>query len=68
MFRLARMSLANRALVALATIAVFVVGIFSMGQLRQELIPSLNVPVVAVTAVYPGTAPEIVAERVTDPI
>ncbi|MFD6448194.1 efflux RND transporter permease subunit [Promicromonospora sp. NPDC060204] len=62
------MSLANRALVALATIAVFVVGIFSMGQLRQELIPSLNVPVVAVTAVYPGTAPEIVAERVTDPI
>ncbi len=68
MFRLARMSLANRALVALATIAVFVVGIFSMGQLRQELIPSLNVPVVAVTAVYPGTAPELVAERVTDPI
>ncbi|MEV0890869.1 efflux RND transporter permease subunit [Promicromonospora sp. NPDC050262] len=62
------MSLANRALVALATIAVFVVGIFSMGQLRQELIPSLNVPVVAVTAVYPGTAPELVAERVTDPI
>ncbi|MFI2363941.1 efflux RND transporter permease subunit [Promicromonospora sp. NPDC019610] len=53
---------------ALATVAVFVVGIFSMGQLRQELIPSLNVPVVAVTAVYPGTAPEIVAERVTGPI
>ncbi|MFI2486176.1 efflux RND transporter permease subunit [Promicromonospora kroppenstedtii] len=62
------MSLANRALVALATIAVFVVGIFSMGQLRQELIPSLNVPVVAVTAVYPGTSPEIVSDRVTDPV
>ncbi len=68
MFRLARMSLANRALVALATIAVFVVGVFSMGQLRQELIPSMNVPVVAVTAADPGTSPEIVAERVTDPI
>ena len=68
MFRLARMSLANRALVALATIAVFVVGIFSMGQLRQELIPSINVPMVAVTAGYPGTAPEIVADRVTDPV
>ncbi|MDR7380758.1 efflux RND transporter permease subunit [Promicromonospora iranensis] len=62
------MSLANRALVALATIAVFVVGVFSMGQLRQELIPSMNVPVVAVTAADPGTSPEIVAERVTDPI
>ncbi len=68
MFRLARMSLANRALVALATIAVFVVGIFSMGQLRQELIPSMSVPMVAVTAADPGTSPEIVAERVTDPI
>ncbi|WP_108494006.1 efflux RND transporter permease subunit [Promicromonospora sp. AC04] len=62
------MSIANRAVVALATIAVFLVGIFSMGQLRQELIPSLNVPMVAVTAAYPGTSPEIVAERVTDPI
>lgn len=68
MFRLARMSLANRALVALATIAVFLVGIFSMGQLRQELIPSMTVPMVAVTAADPGTSPEIVAERVTDPI
>lgn len=68
MFRLARMSLANRALVALATIAVFIVGIYSMGQLRQELIPSMNVPMVAVTAADPGTSPEIVAERVTGPV
>ena len=68
MFRLARMSLANRALVALATIAVFLVGIFSVGQLRQELIPSISVPVVAVTAADPGTSPEIVADRVTEPI
>ncbi|MEV0951292.1 efflux RND transporter permease subunit [Promicromonospora sp. NPDC050249] len=62
------MSLANRALVALATIAVFLVGIYSMGQLRQELIPSMNVPMVAVTAADPGTSPEIVADRVTEPI
>jgi HAE1 family hydrophobic/amphiphilic exporter-1 len=62
------MSLANRALVALATIAVFLVGIFSMGQLRQELIPSMNVPMVAVTAADPGTSSEIVADRVTEPI
>lgn len=68
MFRLARMSLANRALVALATIAVFLVGIYSMGQLRQELIPSMSVPMVAVTAADPGTSPEIVAERVTEPV
>ncbi|MFC7025586.1 efflux RND transporter permease subunit [Promicromonospora thailandica] len=62
------MSLANRALVALATVAVFVVGVLSMGQLRQELIPSISVPVVAVTAADPGTSPEIVSERVTGPV
>ncbi|GGM42467.1 efflux RND transporter permease subunit [Promicromonospora citrea] len=68
MFRLARMSLANRALVALATVAVFVVGVASTWQLRQELIPPLDVPVVAVTAADPGTAPELLAEQVTDPV
>ena len=68
MFRLARMSLANRALVALATVAVFVVGVASTWQLRQELIPPLDVPVVAVTAADPGTAPELLAEQVTEPV
>ncbi|NNH54665.1 efflux RND transporter permease subunit [Promicromonospora citrea] len=62
------MSLANRALVALATVAVFVVGVASTWQLRQELIPPLDVPVVAVTAADPGTAPELLAEQVTDPV
>ena len=50
MFRLARTSLANRAVVALATIAIAVFGVVSMGSLKQELIPSLQIPTAAVVA------------------
>ncbi|WP_125774657.1 efflux RND transporter permease subunit [Antribacter gilvus] len=68
MFRLARISLANRAVVALATIAIAVFGVLSMGSLKQELIPSLSLPTAAVVAVYPGAAPEIVADQVSEPV
>ena len=68
MFRLARTSLANRAVVALATIAIAVFGVVSMGSLKQELIPSLQIPTAAVVAVYPGSAPAIVEQQVTAPL
>ncbi|MEN5072885.1 efflux RND transporter permease subunit [Isoptericola cucumis] len=68
MFRLARLSLANRAVVALATLAIFVFGIMSLGSLKQELIPSLELPAGAVVATYPGASPEVVEERVTEPL
>ncbi|MGW6003932.1 efflux RND transporter permease subunit [Oerskovia enterophila] len=68
MFRLARTSLANRAVVALATIAIAVFGVVSMGSLKQELIPSLQIPTAAVVAVYPGSAPAIVEQQVTTPL
>jgi HAE1 family hydrophobic/amphiphilic exporter-1 len=60
--------LANRAVVALATIAIAVFGIVSMGSLKQELIPSLQIPTAAVVAVYPGSAPAIVEQQVTAPL
>ncbi|SKC37016.1 efflux RND transporter permease subunit [Krasilnikoviella flava] len=68
MFRLARLSLANRAVVALATIAIFVFGVMSLGSLKQELIPSLELPAGAVVATYPGASPEVVEQRVTEPL
>lgn len=68
MFRLARLSLANRAVVALATLAIFVFGAMSLGSLKQELIPSLELPAGAVVATYPGASPEVVEQRVTEPL
>nr|WP_232314197.1 efflux RND transporter permease subunit [Isoptericola dokdonensis] len=67
-FRLARLSLANRALVALVTVAIFAFGALSLTSLKQELIPSLELPAGIVLATYPGASPEVVEQSVTEPL
>jgi HAE1 family hydrophobic/amphiphilic exporter-1 len=66
--RLAVLSLRNRALVALATIAVLVFGLISAGSLKQELIPSLQIPAAAVVATQPGASPDVVERQVVQPL
>ncbi|MCZ2826490.1 MULTISPECIES: efflux RND transporter permease subunit [unclassified Modestobacter] len=68
MSRLAVLSLRNRALVALATIAVLVFGLISAGSLKQELIPSLQIPAAAVVAAQPGASPDVVERQVVLPL
>ncbi|WP_369130355.1 efflux RND transporter permease subunit, partial [Modestobacter roseus] len=68
MSRLAALSLRNRALVALVTIAVLVFGLISAGSLRQELIPSLQIPAAAVVATQPGASPDVVERQVVQPL
>ncbi|GAA5030835.1 efflux RND transporter permease subunit [Actinopolymorpha pittospori] len=68
MSRLARLSLANRSLVALVSIAILGFGLISTGSLKQELIPSLELPGAFITTAYPGASPEIVEREVTRPI
>ncbi len=65
---LSRMSLANRSLVALATIAILLFGAFIIPSLKQELFPSLEFPAVTVVTVYPGASPAIVEQDVTNPL
>ncbi|UFU03748.1 efflux RND transporter permease subunit [Ruania suaedae] len=68
MSALARFSLANRALVALATLIAVAAGLWSTTALKQELMPPLNLPVVAAITTYPGASPEVVENQVTDTI
>ncbi|MDR1294196.1 MAG: efflux RND transporter permease subunit, partial [Bifidobacteriaceae bacterium] len=68
MFRLARLSLRNRAVVFLATLAIIIVGAQSLMSLRTELIPSLQYPMAAVLGTYPGVPASIVEQRVTQPV
>ncbi|WP_214409766.1 efflux RND transporter permease subunit [Sphaerisporangium fuscum] len=65
---LARLSLANRGLVALITIVVTAFGVYTIPALKQQLLPSLSFPAVSVVAPYAGAAPEIVEDRVTKPL
>src|SRR5690606_16733739 len=66
--RLARLSLKNRSLIALATIVVTIFGAVSLTSLKLELIPSLEIPGMAVVTSDPGSSPEVVDARVTAPI
>ncbi|MCW4466098.1 efflux RND transporter permease subunit [Glutamicibacter sp. MNS18] len=68
MQRLAQLSLKNRALIALITIFSAIFGLISMSSLKQELIPSLEFPQIAVVAVQPGASPEVVDEQVARPL
>lgn len=48
MFKLSKLSLANRAVVALITVIVGAFGFISVGGLKQELIPSIEIPSAAI--------------------
>jgi HAE1 family hydrophobic/amphiphilic exporter-1 len=68
MFRLAKFSLANRSLVALMTLIIAGFGLFSMTQLKQELIPSIEVPQSQILTTLPGASPDVIDEQVSVPI
>ncbi|WP_199439009.1 efflux RND transporter permease subunit [Umezawaea beigongshangensis] len=68
MTSLARVSLANRALVALVAITATIFGIFAIPSLKQELLPSLEFPAAVVVAPYLGATPELVEDQVAEPI
>jgi hydrophobic/amphiphilic exporter-1 (mainly G- bacteria), HAE1 family len=65
---LARLSLKNRSLIALATIAILLIGAIVIPMLKQELFPSLDFPAVSVVTVYAGASPTIVEHDVTNPL
>ena len=65
---LAKASLKNRALIALATICALFFGVVAMQSLRTELAPDIELPQIAVITQYEGASPEVVASDVTDPI
>jgi HAE1 family hydrophobic/amphiphilic exporter-1 len=68
MFRLAQLSLGNRALIALVTIFASVFGVITMSSLKQELIPSIEFPQITVLTAMAGASPEVVDKQVSAPL
>ncbi|MFD5224328.1 efflux RND transporter permease subunit [Microbacterium sp. NPDC058342] len=68
MSNLSVLSLRNRALIALITIVSAVFGGLALTNLKQELIPSLELPALIVMTSYPGASPEVVENDVSTPI
>lgn len=65
---LVKLSMKNRAFIALVTIVIMVLGLISLNMLRRELIPPVELPAVAITATNPGASSEQMADQVAEPI
>lgn len=65
---LTRVSTRNGVAVAIVALLVTVGGLWSVRQLKQETMPDVSVPIVAVMTVYPGASPADVLEDVTKPV
>ncbi len=68
MIRLTQFALREKSVMILLAVGVFLAGIYSWGQLRQELIPDIELPFVTVITPLPGAGAEDVASQVTEPI
>ncbi|WP_394279338.1 efflux RND transporter permease subunit [Microbacterium sp.] len=68
MSNLAVLSLKNRALIALITIVAAIFGGLALTNLKQELIPSIELPQLSILTTYPGASPDVVNNDVSTPI
>ncbi|MDA8372056.1 MAG: efflux RND transporter permease subunit [Nocardiopsaceae bacterium] len=68
MNRLAKLSLGNRALILLITLATIVFGLIATTSAKRELMPSLELPMVMVSAQYQGASPQVVENEVAEPL
>jgi HAE1 family hydrophobic/amphiphilic exporter-1 len=65
---LSRFSLAQRALIGLMSIVALVFGAIAIPQLKQQLMPTIELPMVSVLAPYQGASPDVVEKQVVEPI
>ncbi|WP_369356339.1 efflux RND transporter permease subunit [Streptomyces sp. cg2] len=65
---LSRISLVQRGLIALMSIVAIAFGAIAIPQLKQQLLPSIDLPMVSVIAPYQGAAPDVVEKQVIEPL
>ena len=68
MSRLTDFAVAKRSVTLLLAGALFIAGIAAWGNLQQELLPDIELPVITVIAPLPGAGAADVADQVTKPI
>ncbi|MFI7340489.1 efflux RND transporter permease subunit [Streptomyces sp. NPDC050085] len=65
---LSRFSLAQRALIGLVSLIAIAFGAIAIPQLKQQLLPSIELPMVSVLAPYQGASPDVVEKQVVEPL
>ncbi|MDJ1136487.1 efflux RND transporter permease subunit [Streptomyces iconiensis] len=65
---LSRLSLVQRGLIGLMALVAVAFGAIAVPQLKQQLLPSIDLPMVSVIAPYQGASPDVVEKQVVEPI
>ena len=63
-----KVSLKNPVFATMVMLAIVVLGLFSYSRMQVDQFPNIDLPVVVITADYPGASPEIVESEVTKKI
>lgn len=63
-----KFSLDNKFAVWILTLIVTAAGLYAGLNMKQETLPNLQIPILTVTTVYPGAAPDEVLQQVTKPL
>ncbi|WP_326808729.1 MULTISPECIES: efflux RND transporter permease subunit [unclassified Streptomyces] len=65
---LSRLSLLQRGLIGLMALIAVAFGAIAVPQLKQQLLPSIDLPMVSVIAPYQGASPDVVEKQVVEPL
>lgn len=68
MVRLTKLSLAHRTVVLLLSLLTIGMGVYATVALKQEMIPSIDLPRGSVISTYSGASPDVVEAQVSKPI
>ena len=68
MIRFTQLAIAKRSVTVLITLGLLVGGLFSWFQLKQELLPDIQFPLVVVITPSPGASAQDVSTQVTQPV
>lgn len=65
---LTRLAVRRSSVTVLMTVAILIFGVFAATQLKQELTPSIDFPVITIITTYPGAESQAVADTVSAPV
>jgi multidrug efflux pump len=66
--RISEVCIDRPVLATVMSLVILLVGLISVGRLPNRYLPNVDAPVVSVTTIFPGAAPEVVETSVTDPL
>ena len=66
--RISQVCIDRPVLATVMSLVILLFGLLSVTRLANRYLPNVDPPVVSITTVFPGAAPEVVETSVTDPL